>query len=360
DALSTTKSEGAWKETLGEKLSSIRQIRAEIREKNKTLDRLRELERGLKESGDEQRSVSSQLEQLRTVMEEHYEGIGAAAFELYRQSPALFRDITELFDDMEQLESGIAEKERELQRLESSAGPGSFIGKTLKRGKGIVLRGNLKTREMQRNRRLKRLGEQLCESADFQGMQSDTVLSRRIAPVSETIESLKFARKRMSELELESERLADERLEMERSAGIRNPLKNLEHAVRRLENELQEYLGVIGMDFYSTCKNDETVSARVSRTVAAIKRNEDETKHYKQLLERVEAGLEIKQLQKRKDNLDNELAAMKARIKELEESRAVLDRDIAEKEKLFGDLESLQIEEAKLTAAPAEPGEKES
>ncbi|MBN1686020.1 MAG: hypothetical protein JW852_05165, partial [Spirochaetales bacterium] len=103
DALSTTKSEGAWKETFGEKLSSVKQIRGEIREKNRTLDRLRELERGLKDVADEQRSVSSQLEQLQAVLEEHYEGIGAAAFELYRQSPALFRDITELFDDMEQL-----------------------------------------------------------------------------------------------------------------------------------------------------------------------------------------------------------------------------------------------------------------
>jgi len=328
-------------------VSSIKDLRLDIREKQRILERLRAIENELETVRGERKSLESRIAGIRANLEPHFEGIGAAAFDLYRLSPGSFEEAAELLADMHELEEGIRQKERALAQLQASAESASFFEKTIKMGRGMVLRGSLKSRELQRGKRLKLVGEHICGFADLSALEADTALARRLGPVREAVEDLQAARRRQGELDLEQERLTAERLEIERGLKVRNPLRNLEHELKKLENELSDRLGKLGELFYASRKDMVPVSGRMSKTVSAIEENEEEQKLCAGMLKRVEAGLEIKRLQKRKESLDAEISALNAKIQELQGAKAGIDGEIAAKHELLGDPGTLKVPELK-------------
>ena len=150
-------------------------------------------------------------------------------------------------------------------------------------------------------------------------------------------------RRRIKELDADRERLDGERVEIEKSVRMRNPVKNLEHEVRKLEFELAERLCQLGERFYGSNVEKTVVNDKVSKTVAAIERNERERKRYEKLFDRVKAGLAIEALGKQKKKLDGEIAGLNKKIEEL-------DKEISKQTVLLGNPATLKMPQKRQTS----------
>ena len=345
--MSAEKKAGDWGDAVAEQLSIVKDLQAALKDKNLTIERRRALERKLQVLSEERAILDLEHAKLSGELGEHFEDIGAAAFELYQQSPSSFDESAELLADMQQLETGIRAIEKELRQLESTATSGSFFGKTVNKGRGMVLRGRLKTRELQRVKRLKLVGEHICEFADLAALPEDSSLSRRIVSVGDTVDGFRRVRRRLKEVALDHEQLDGERVEIERSARMRNPVRNLEHQVRKLELDLAEQLYELGARYYGSNVKKTMVNEQVSKTLTAVERNDRERKRYEELLSRVEAGLAIDALEKQKGKFRGEIAGLNKKIEELEKGIAGIDKKISGKSVLLGDPATLKMPEKK-------------
>ncbi len=351
EELSAVKNPGAWSEAYAKQLSAIKDLRAALLDKKQTFDRWQALERKLETIKEERKSLDLERERLRQELDGHFEDIGVAAVELYKQSALSFNETSELLTDVQQLDVGIREKEKELRQLESAPAPASFFGRTVNKGRGFVLRGSLKSRELQRVKRLKLVGERMCEYADPSAFPEDSSLSRRMASIDGSVDDFRRVCGRIKEIELDRIQVNEERSEIERNARMRNPVKNLEYEMKRLEFELSGQLRELGNQFCTSDAGKTTVNDKVSKTVAVIERSERERTRYEKLLVRVEAGLAIETLEKQKKKLGGEIAALNLKIKELEERIAEIDKEISGNAALRGNPDTLKMPEKKVTAA---------
>ena len=341
--LSTTKNSGEWKAAFSEDLTLVRTRRDMLKEKSRTVE-------SWKEAEDRGTTIRKEIQELETAytkvrgeLEMHFEDIGAAAYDLYQQTPSAFDETADLLNDMQDLETGVREKELELQRLQTGSKPSSFITKTLNKGRGIVIRGSLKTREFQRGKRLKQVGEHICESLDLPDLPEGSSLAKQLAPLTGATASLRQVRKELSAKKAEAESIDNARIAIEREERMRNPVKNLEHDMRRIGSELAEIYTNLGRRFYDSDARSERVTERISRTVSAIGRLDDEKNRHEKLMLRVDAGLAVVELEKKKEKLDAERESLRERIETLSAAQADVQTLIDTKAKERGSVTTLKL-----------------
>lgn len=347
--LSTSKDTGEWKAAFAEDLSQIRERRDMLKEKGRTVE-------SWKKAEDRGNTIRTEIQELeaaytsaRGELEMHFEDIGAAAYDLYQQTPTAFDETADLLNDMQELESGIREKELELRRLQTETKPSSFFAKTLNKGRGMVIRGSLKTREFQRGKRLKQVGEHICESLDLPDLPEGSSLAKQLAPLTGATTSLRDVCRELAAKKAEAEAIDNERIAIEREERMRNPVKNLEHDMRRIGSELAEIYVSLGRKFYESDARSERVTERISRTVSAIGRLDDEKERHEKLLFRVDAGLVVTELEKKKEKLDAEQQSLKERIDTLSAAQADMQALIDAKAKERGSVATLKLPQSKKT-----------
>ncbi len=341
--LSTTKNAGEWKTTFSGDLDDIKTRRDTLKEKSRIVEQWKNAENRRVVVQAEIQDLEAAYANARNELEIHFEDIGAAAFDLYQQTPSSFDETADLLNDMQDLESVIREKEQELQRLETEAKPSSFLSRTLNRGRGMVIRGSLKTREIQRGRRLKLVGEHICESIGLPDLPEGSSLAKQLAPLQGATERLRDVRQRLADAKEEAESIDNERIAIERGERMRNPVKNLEHDIHRIRAELSEIYTNLGHRYYESTAREERVSERISRTVVAIARFDAETDRYEKLLVRVDAGLAMVELEKKKQKLDTERLSLSEKIEALELAQADIQVQIDAKARVRGNQGTLKL-----------------
>ena len=317
EEIASSKKAGNWKEPFADRFSAVNEIKASLKTKNRTIARWGEIEKRRNEIRFELQELAGDDDRLRVELEESFEAIGAAAFELYQNEPSSFNDTAELLKDMHDLEAGIKEKERELRQLETDGRPDSLFKKTLRKGKGMVIRGSLKTRELQRGKRLKLVGEHVCERIPLAELPNDSALAKQLAYIQSPVSEWREIRGRIDVLKQESSDIESERIAIEKEARMRNPARNMAHDVRRLETELAEVYTLLGREFYTSVKHGG-FGDRAAETISSIKQADDDLEEHLKLLSRVEAAQAIGELESRRESLEDEQQKIQTRIEEVE------------------------------------------
>ena len=345
DVLTSAKKNSISEPTFVESRSKARDIRKVLRDKRASVTRWQEIEKELQENRVATKEFEDKRVSLRSELELHWEDIGEAAFEMYRKSPGVFENSSEVLSDLQNLDSRIQEKEQEIRQLESDNAPGTLIGKTLRKGRGMVLKGSLRSREMQRGRQLRLIGEHLCCLDAAPAVPENSPLSQLMAPLRGSIDTLRGSERALKELGERKTAIEKERVAIEKGARMRNPVRNLEHQISQGESELQSLYNRIGHLFDEFGTDTDRTDGRVGKIFATIDSMDGKIKKLEQLLRRTNAALELEQLEKQAATLDSERRSLQKQMDKLDTDRERIDQEIGKKSKIRGNPATLVLAE---------------
>ncbi len=112
----------------------IKELEKSIRQKAHTIESWNELSDGLETIDDAIKQIDFDIAAKVGEIEPYLESIGEAALDAYLSDPEGYNAVAEAVEPLVTIEEGIRTKERELQTLESTDRPDSFLGKTFARG----------------------------------------------------------------------------------------------------------------------------------------------------------------------------------------------------------------------------------
>ncbi len=290
-------------------------------------------------------------------IETHYESIGRAALDTYLSDPDAYQNVAEAVEGVVAIDENIRDKEQELRTLETTDRAESFFGKTLARGKGMVLRGSLKSKGLQRGRAFREAGRRICLDGPMPEVEQGSPLSQALHPVRPLLEELGGLRREREQLEQNRIEVEKRRLEIEKRERMRNPAKNLAHGVERLRVEVAELSTELGAAYAEENASDKVEDESIKTVMESIARLNDINGAGQKLIARLRAAADV-------ERLDSEIESRKKNLERLEREIATVHDAVknlqAEKVgrvKARGNVSSLDAEVKKLIRATDSPPE---
>ena len=300
-----------------EPLKEISLVQDQIAAKERTIDHWNELNEELDTIKEAISQIDSETSDRRDDLEPFYEAIGVAAVEAHSDNLHRNEALSEIVEHVLSLQLDIEDRQREIQTLESNEKSESFIGKTLARGKGMVLKGSLKTKSLLHGRALREAGEKVCELPSYESF--DATLIDAMGPSREFLDDIKKLAGEKSQLEQNRDEVQQKRLEIEKRERMRNPARNLRHDVDRLNSRMNDVAKELASAYVDSDERAVPADDETESIVMEIERLGREAESAVKLSERVRAALEA-------DRITAEIDSKKSVRARLETEIAAVDR----------------------------------
>ena len=313
-------------------VSTIHAKEQELEQKERTIAEWNELSETLESIAADGRLVDVEIAATRAELEPHYESVGEAVLDLYHSTDEELGELSVLADQIVALQEDIRSKERELQSIESGDKQEGFIGKTLAVGRGIVIRGSLRSRGNRRSRALRDIGERVCMMG-IADLDESSPLTKALFPVRESLAELSKLKERRQTLDESTSAAEEKRLEIEKRERMRNPVRNLGHATDLLRTQINELAVEIGTAFVEHEYPMKETSSEIDTARAAITRLEEENGRAETLIERLNAAIAVDRITEQLDGkkaarvqLEAEISAIDATVEELKSEKTVTSK----------------------------------
>ncbi len=323
---------------------SVRQIRAMrdlISDKEKTVSKWNEITGRMGEIDDAIKQTEAAIAGKREELAPRYEEIGEAALSAYLQNPESHGMLKDALSGALTTNENIREKERELESLETPTKAESFFSKTFAKGKGMVIRGSLRSKSAQRSKQLRDVGERIS-AMDLDEIPDDSPLNSTISSIEPVIDDLDGLRAKLEDQKEDREKAESERLEIEKRERMRNPVRNLQHEIERLRVQVDEQCLEVGKQLADTDMSSLPEDQRIAPVLQTIEEKREGNRQYSDLIDKLNAAIEVDRLsdeirrkQRSKENLEKQISELDEEIKRLEEEKS-------ERTKERGTLKSLK------------------
>jgi chromosome segregation ATPase len=334
-------------------IAEIRLKETELSEKEATISSWNELSEKLDANANDLRLLDAEIADKRLELEPHFETIGEAVLDAYQSSDEELGELSNRAEHIVEIQEEIRNKERELQALESGDRQESFLGKTLAAGKGMVIRGSLKSRGARRRRALREIGERICEMDATDS--TETQFTQVLFPVREAMGELAGLRGRRETLEKAKVELQNGRLEIEKQERMRNPVRNLGHAVDLLRTQIDELAARIGSSYVESGFALENSVSAIDSVIAATQMLREENERAQEIIEKLNAAIVVDRLSEQiegkkaaKSRLESEIASVDAGIDELKSQKTA-------QAKTRGSIASVEAALIELIGEPEKP-----
>ena len=320
-------------------------IQSEIQRCTTAIQLWRQSEEKLDKAKIELRDIDQEIVRKRNEIEPLFEQIGLAAVSSFSEETTNLESLQELFGSLRALEDNIKTKERELRQIESSAAPDSLVGKTISRGRGLVIRGGLKSRESQRIKGLKKLGEQIIQIDELVKSQDPSSLTEVIGPIRDQISELNKLKSRRGKTLTKQAEIEKSQTEMEKNEGMRNPIRNLEHRLNRLESDELEVSRKIGFHVHTQKTSFGSEASAVQELLDQLMQIDEDNQRFDKFEKRIMAALEAERLRAEIEVKKKRAGKITKELTSIENEIAQLVRELEAQERLRGSLKSLKLEE---------------
>ena len=179
-------------------------------------------------------------------------------------------------------------------------------------------KGTLKTKNIQRGRALREIGERVCDLS-IDPTNSATILAEYLIPVRQFLDDIRKLQAERTQLESNREEVHANRLEIEKNEHMRNPIRNLGHDVERLRARASEFALELGRTYIESDEKIETGS-RIDGIVIEVKRLQADTDSIDALGRRVKAALEVERISTEIDAKKVSRARHEAEIEAIDQS----------------------------------------
>jgi len=292
-----------------------------------------------------------ELNILEEEIEPYYESVGRAAVDALVDDEAEAAPYKKILDQLRDLEIEIKQVDRELNRggMRGEEEQG-IVTQAIAGGRRLYLQGVVRTKGMRASALYRRLGREVCES-DLLSRQNSRAFMNVLEPVLKNKEQTKRINTQITTMRKKLERLESEIAALSESD---RPPRRLQRFTADLEkaNELMELqLKEVGAYYADHGGGTADAPKKVKTKLANAKKARKELSDLTKRRERVEAAIEVEELDRRVEvdrgrvrTLENtvkkankEIAALSTEIKDLNEERERLA-------KLRGPVEELTLE----------------
>ncbi len=351
EELLATSGEGGFTGQLKELLQNARGTQELIEAGESNRERLAKL---LEQASTSRAAIEEKRGELNILEEEiepYYEGVGRAAVDALVDDEAEAAPYKKILDQLRDLEVEIKQVDREVNRggMRGEEEQG-IVTQAIAGGRRLYLQGVARTKGMRASVLYRRLGREICDS-DLLSRQNSRAFMSVLEPVLKNKEQTKRINTQISTMRNKLERLESEIAAL--SEGDR-PQRRLQRFTADLEkaSELMELqLKEIGGYYADHSGSAADVPKKVKAKLTDAKRARKELSALTKRRERVEAAIEVEELERRVEidrgrvrTLENnvkkankEIASLSTEIKDLNEERERLA-------KLRGPVEELTLE----------------
>ena len=326
--------------TYADGAAKVREAERDWKDKERTIQRWLELGEQLSQLRGALDEADASIRGLKDDLAPSYEHIGAATLSTFEGEPSTFAELQDLLTGVLDIDEEIRRKERELQQLESSTGPASFIEKTLKRGKGLVIRGGIRSKGAHLSKELREIGERVCDTFPPEGT-GDNPVSRALYPVRAQLSALADLQDRRARIQENISALEDERAEVERREGARNPVRNLEHHIERLNVDIAAYRLELGETYLAEAATAPLEDPGLAEALETIERIDAALAEDRMLVDRHRAAAEVRRLDEEISNVERKIARLEGEIGGLRERTAALGAERAQQAEIRGSEDTL-------------------
>jgi chromosome segregation ATPase len=339
-----------------EPVKEIRALEGQISEKERTIESWNELSDELDTINDAVKQIDADLVAKQSEIEPYFEAIGTAIIDAYDTSSSDFGELADAISSIIAARDNLEERQRELDTLESQ-GPDSFLGKTLAKGKGIVLKGTLRSMGAGLARALRELGAKACEAASADATTEP--VRAALDPVETLIGDRARLREERAQLERNRAEVQNGRLEIEKRERMRNPVRNLGHEVDQLKSSIAATALELGRSYFESKQRIDSGDGSVEGALEMIGRLSDEASRAEALIARFRSAIEVDRLGEQIETKKGAKARLEAEIASLEKLIEELKGAKTTQTKARGSVASLESDFAALIGGAAE-GEPEA
>jgi len=294
--------------------------REEIRS---ALERNRQLEEQLQELEEEDKTFDKSRSELVV-------SLGGHAYRVYRTGSLKSDGFDGIFQEINEIDSELSEKEREVQSL-SLAQDSKNLFKKLPGGARItLLKSRIVRLEKKRDSALERVGERLLETGKVEEIPDEQVRS-----VTSNIKQQEDRRKERIE---QSEALTREKEELnqkiEAQAGSSSPdkaLKQLETELKQQQDRLYNQNTTIGKAYLMQPSLESANDEEQQMVLNRIRELEQQKQHHQDKVNKLQSQLEIEELQDAMKKKEEQIAKLEKKIsdekQEVEQIRDEMSAD---------------------------------
>lgn len=279
--------------------------REEIRS---ALERNRQLEEQLQELEEEDKTFDKSRSEL-------IASLGAHAYRVYRTGSLKDDGFDGIFQEIDDIDSQLSEKEREVQSLTLAQDNKNIFKKFPGSAKITILKSRIVRLEKKRDSALGRVGERLLETGKVEEIPDEQVRS--------VTSNIKQQEERREERTAQSEALTKEKEELnqkiEAQAGSSSPDK----ALRQLENELKQQQDrlynqniTIGKAYLLQPSLEPVNDDELQMVLNRIRELEQQKQHHQDKVNKLQSQLEIEELQDAMKKKEEQIAKLEKKISE--------------------------------------------
>lgn len=285
--------------TKGDQIARIRQLVGEIGRVDERIAR-----------------SDSEIQRLVQQNIPHYEKIGHAAFESYRENPFGEQEYAEVFHELVQTQDDLMGLEKSIRETQSDIENKPMIERMVSRGRLALLRSRRSAKISSFPKMYRAAGEKIGTS-EFLSMNQDESLSSVAAPFLENMKRIKSQRG-----ELDTDRSTRESLhgELESlSAGQRaqRRVSILEAEQRGESDELRATFREIGYRFREWASGDSGEAGAVPDAAGLLKNVagiETSNAARRKAIERLQAAIEIERLAREESGVQESISRLEEQI----------------------------------------------
>jgi hypothetical protein len=197
---------------------------------------------------------------------------------------------------------------------------------------------------------LQEVGEIICDQppGEFEG---DNPISRALYPVRGGVANLAKLRERRSKMEQDLESVREQRIAIERREHMRNPVRNMEHQIRRLESEAAAACMEVGELYVAQHGRHGVDDERVATMLQSIRELDEKGAADRKMVRRLRAAEEVERLERERASIDGRIDSLKAEAAALQAKSAELSMERERQVKARGSKNTLELVDEDTAAA---------
>lgn len=325
----------------------IRDLREQLPRSRQQVKRIVQCVGRSEELETELRGLKAQVAEIEAENDLVCEQIGRVAFSAYRQDgeptvrggrnagarsargPRGAQEYEEIFGALIRQEDEIQGLEDDQERMQSNVRSGNFFRIFKETGRSLYLKGLLSLKRKALSKAYREAGRRFCESG-LAAATDDPALQRSLAPYRENKRKLQSLGRQMSKFRDEQDGLWEELQSLGAEKSHQRRVRELEAAIQRTEEALEDAFEGLGSLFKVKPLKPVSEDPEVARCLRVIARAEKNNAHARGQIERLEAALQIEQLARQRQAMEEKITRLEREIRSRQEEIAVLGEQIAE------------------------------
>lgn len=314
----------------------IRELREQLPRSRQEVKRIVQCVGRSEELEAQMRELKVQAAEIEARNDELCEQIGRSAFAAYSSAFAARGGAEEQQTEYEQvfgalirLEEEIESLDREQERLQSNVRTGNFFRIFRETGRSLYLKGLLSLKKKSASRSYREAGQRFCESG-LAAAADDPALQRALGPYRENRRRLQSINKQLGRFREEQAALWEELKELGAEKSHQRRVRELEASIQRIDESLEDAFEGLGSLFRAKPVKALAEDLEVAHCLRLLSRAERSSALGRKRIERLEAALQIEQLARQRQSLEEKVDRLEREIRTRQEEIALLRDEISE------------------------------